>query len=317
MEERLVLEKVNYDNNEITIYGQTYQLEDTCFETVDPTNPAQLNEEEEEVINKLLLSVQESEKLKRHMNFLMKKGNLYLKYNGNLLIHGCIPVDEQGNMEEMEIDGKVYNGRELLDQFEYHIRNSFSRKHETDDLSTDLIWYLWTGKYSSLFGKRAMTTFERYFIKDKVSHKKEKNPYYYLREDSDMCRKMLEEFDLDPEQGRIINGHTPVKEIDGENPIKANGKMIVIDGGFSKAYQSTTGIAGYTLLYNSFGMQLVAHKHFGTKENVLLNGADELSVRRVVDEELERKKVRDTNIGAKLQEEIQMLQELMSYRYID
>ncbi len=317
MEERLVLEKVDYDKNEITIYGQTYQLENTCFETVDPANPAQLNEEEEEVINKLLLSVQESEKLKRHMNFLMKKGNLYLKYNGNLLIHGCIPVDEQGNMEEMEIDGKVYNGRELLDQFEYHIRNSFSRKHETDDLSTDLIWYLWTGKYSSLFGKRAMTTFERYFIKDKASHKEEKNPYYYLREDSDMCRKMLEEFDLDPEQGRIINGHTPVKEIDGENPIKANGKMIVIDGGFSKAYQSTTGIAGYTLLYNSFGMQLVAHKHFGTKENVLLNGADELSVRRVVDEELERKKVRDTNIGAKLQEEIQMLQELMSYRYID
>lgn len=317
MEERLVLEKVNYDKNEITIYGQTYQLENTCFETVDPANPAQLNEEEEEVINKLLLSVQESEKLKRHMNFLMKKGNLYLKYNGNLLIHGCIPVDEQGNMEEMEIDGKVFNGRELLDQFEYHIRNSFSRKHETDDLSTDLIWYLWTGKYSSLFGKRAMTTFERYFIKDKASHKEEKNPYYYLREDSDMCRKMLEEFDLDPEQGRIINGHTPVKEIDGENPIKANGKMIVIDGGFSKAYQSTTGIAGYTLLYNSFGMQLVAHKHLGTKENVLLNGADELSVRRVVDEELERKKVRDTNIGAKLQEEIQMLQELMSYRYID
>ncbi|GGI42647.1 fructose-1,6-bisphosphatase [Mammaliicoccus stepanovicii] len=317
MEERLVLEKVDYQNQEITIYGQTYSLENTCFQTVDPTNPAQLTEEEEEVINKLLLSVQESEKLKRHMNFLMKKGNLYLRYNGNLLIHGCIPVDENGNMEEMEIDGNYYNGRELLDQFERHLRTSFIHKDKTDDLSTDLIWYLWTGKYSSLFGKRAMTTFERYFISDKASHKEEKNPYYYLREDNDMCRKMLEEFDLDPEQGRIINGHTPVKEKEGENPIKANGKMIVIDGGFSKAYQSTTGIAGYTLLYNSFGMQLVAHKRFGTKENVLNNGADELSVRRVVDEELERKKVRDTNTGAKLQEEIKMLQELMSYRYID
>lgn len=317
MEERLVLEKVDYQNQEITIYGQTYSLENTCFQTVDPTNPAQLTEEEEEVINKLLLSVQESEKLKRHMNFLMKKGNLYLRYNGNLLIHGCIPVDENGNMEEMEIDGNYYNGRELLDQFERHLRTSFIHKDKTDDLSTDLIWYLWTGKYSSLFGKRAMTTFERYFISDKASHKEEKNPYYYLREDNDMCRKMLEEFDLDPEQGRIINGHTPVKEKEGENPIKANGKMIVIDGGFSKAYQSTTGIAGYTLLYNSFGMQLVAHKRFGTKENVLNNGADELSVRRVVDEELERKKVRDTNTGVKLQEEIKMLQELMSYRYID
>lgn len=317
MEERLVLEKVDYQNQEITIYGQTYSLENTCFQTVDPTNPAQLTEEEEEVINKLLLSVQESEKLKRHMNFLMKKGNLYLRYNGNLLIHGCIPVDENGNMEKMEINGNYYNGRELLDQFERHLRTSFIHKDKTDDLSTDLIWYLWTGKYSSLFGKRAMTTFERYFISDKASHKEEKNPYYYLREDNDMCRKMLEEFDLDPEQGRIINGHTPVKEKEGENPIKANGKMIVIDGGFSKAYQSTTGIAGYTLLYNSFGMQLVAHKRFGTKENVLNNGADELSVRRVVDEELERKKVRDTNTGVKLQEEIKMLQELMSYRYID
>lgn len=317
MDERLVLEKVNYEKQEITVYGKTYSLENTCFETVDPNNPTQLTEEEGEVINKLLLSVQESEKLKRHMNFLMKKGNLYLRYNGNLLIHGCIPVDEQGNMEAMEIDGVTYKGRQLLDQFEKHVRLSFLHKQSTDDLSTDLIWYLWTGKYSSLFGKRAMTTFERYFISDKTSHKEEKNPYYYLREDSDMCRMMLQEFDLDPEQGRIINGHTPVKEKEGENPIKANGKMIVIDGGFSKAYQSTTGIAGYTLLYNSFGMQLVAHKQFGTKQNVLTNGADELSVRRVVDEELERKKVRDTNIGAELQEEIQMLQELLEYRYID
>ena len=250
------------------------------------------------------------------MNFLMKKGSLYLKYNGNLLIHGCIPVDENGEMESMEIEGKTYNGRELLDKFEEYLRQSFSNKESTDDLATDIVWYLWTGKYSSLFGKRAMTTFERYFINDKASHKEEKNPYYYLREDVSMCRKMLEEFNLDPEQGRIINGHTPVKEIDGEDPIKANGKMLVIDGGFSKAYQKTTGIAGYTLLYNSFGMQLVAHQHFNTKEKVLRNGADALSVRRVVDEELERKKVRDTNIGVKLKEEIKSLKELLAYRYI-
>ncbi|AKG72833.1 fructose-1,6-bisphosphatase [Salinicoccus halodurans] len=317
MDERLVLEKVDYDKQEITVYGKTYPLENTCFATVDRKDPARLLPEEEEVINKLLLSVQQSEKLRRHMNFLMKKGSLYLKYNGNLLIHGCIPVDENGKMEKMEIDGRSYKGRELLEQFEDYVRKAFADKETTDDLATDLVWYLWTGKYSSLFGKRAMTTFERYFIKDKTSHKEEKNPYYHLREDNDMCRKMLEEFDLDPNQGRIINGHTPVKEIDGEDPIKADGKMIVIDGGFSKAYQSTTGIAGYTLLYNSFGMQLVAHQHFNSKENVLLDGADVLSVRRVVDEELERKKVRDTNIGEKLQEEIKMLKELMAYRYIE
>lgn len=317
MEERLVLEKTDYEKQEITVYGKTYTLENTCFSTVDPADPAKLLPEEEEVIDKLLLSVQQSEKLKRHMNFLMKKGSLYLKYNGNLLIHGCIPVDENGNMEQMEIEGQAYKGRELLDKFESYLRHAFAHKELTDDLATDMVWYLWTGEYSSLFGKRAMTTFERYFISDKVSHKEEKNPYYYLRENEEMCRKMLEEFELDPSQGHIINGHTPVKEIDGENPIKANGKMIVIDGGFSKAYQSTTGIAGYTLLYNSFGMQLVAHQHFNSKEDVVLNGADVLSVRRVVDKELERKKVRETNIGAKLQEEIEMLNQLMEYRYMN
>lgn len=316
MEDRLVLEKINYDTNEITIYGKTYPLKDTCFSTVDPKDPAKLLPEEEDVVNKLLLSFQQSEKLKRHMAFLMQKGKLYLPYNGNLLIHGCIPVDDNGEMESFEIEGVKHKGRDLLDVFERHVRLSFSDKEKTDDLSTDLVWYLWTGKYSSLFGKRAMTTFERYFIEDKASHKEPKNPYYYLREDVDMIRKMLKDFGLNPDEGRIINGHTPVKEIDGEDPIKANGKMLVIDGGFSKAYQSTTGIAGYTLLYNSFGMQLVAHQFFDSKENVLSDGADELSVRRVVDEELQRKKIRDTNVGKDIMEQIRMLKLLMHDRYL-
>jgi fructose-1,6-bisphosphatase-3 len=317
MSERLVLEKTDYENQKITVYGNTYPLENTCFSTVDPENPAELLPEEEEVMNKLLLSVQQSEKLKRHMNFLMKKGNLYLRYNGNLLIHGCMPVDSDGNMEQMEIEGEVYKGRELLDKFEAYLRHAFTYKEITDDLATDMVWYLWTGEFSSLFGKRAMTTFERYFIADKTSHKEEKNPYYHLREEAEMCEKILEEFELDPGQGHIINGHTPVKEISGEDPIKADGKIIVIDGGFSKAYQSTTGIAGYTLLYNSFGMQLVAHQYFNSKEDVVLNGADVLSVRRLVDKEVERKKVRETNTGAKLKEEIKMLNQLMEYRYIN
>ncbi|MBJ7888578.1 fructose-bisphosphatase class III [Bacillaceae bacterium HSR45] len=316
MEERLVLEKIDFDNNEITVYGKTYPLKDTCFQTIDRQHPEVLLEEEQEVIDKLLLSFQQSEKLRRHMSFLMREGKLYLPYNGNLLIHGCIPVDENGEMESFEIDEEMHSGRELLDVFEYHVRKAFDDKEVTDDLSTDLVWYLWTGKYSSLFGKRAMTTFERYFIEDKASHKEVKNPYYYLREDVDMIRKMLSDFGLNPDEGRIINGHTPVKEIDGEDPIKADGKMLVIDGGFSKAYQSTTGIAGYTLLYNSFGMQLVAHQEFNTKEKVLSDGTDELSVKRVVDEELTRKKIKDTNVGQELQSQIDILKILMHDRYL-
>jgi fructose-1,6-bisphosphatase III len=317
MSERLLLEKIDYDKNEITIYGKTYPLENTCFATVNPEQPDQLLEEEKQVMERLLFSVQHSEKLARHMNFLMKKGSLYLKYNGNLLIHGCIPLDEEGNMEKMVIDNNTYSGRHLLDVFEQYLRHSFAHPEETDDLATDMVWYLWTGEYSSLFGKRAMTTFERYFIKDKATHKERKNPYYHLRENEEICRKILIEFDLNPDQGHIINGHTPVKEIEGENPIKANGKMIVIDGGFSKAYQSTTGIAGYTLLYNSYGMQLVAHKHFNSKEDVLLNGTDVLSIKRLVDKELKRKKVRETNVGEKLLQEISILNSLREYRYMN
>ncbi|KFE40839.1 fructose-bisphosphatase class III [Staphylococcus agnetis] len=316
MESRLILDRINYRDLTLDINGQTYPLEHTCFKTIDPRNPTALLEEEKEVMDKLIISFQESEKLRRHIDFLMKKGNLYLRYNGNLLIHGCIPVDENGNMEGMEIEGEYYDGHALIDKFEYHVRKAYNDIETQDDISTDLVWYLWTGKYSSLFGKRAMTTFERYFISDKATHKEVKNPYYHLREDENMVKKMLKEFDMDPETGRIINGHTPIKERDGENPIKANGKMLVIDGGFSKAYQSTTGIAGYTLLYNSFGMQLVAHQQFNSKENVLKTGEDELSIRRVVDEELERQLIRDTNKGAALQEEIEMLKALMAYRYM-
>ncbi|MFB1100204.1 fructose-1,6-bisphosphatase [Terribacillus sp. JSM ZJ617] len=316
MEERLLLERIDFDTNEITLNGKAYPLENTCFTTINPKQPDMLLEEEQQVIDKLLFSVQHSEKLARHMNFLMRKGSLYLRYNGNLLIHGCIPVDENGNMEKMEIDGKSYAGRELLDRFEQYLRHSFAHPEETDDLATDMVWYLWTGEYSSLFGKRAMTTFERYFISDKVTHKEIKNHYYHLRENEETCKKILIEFDLDPEHGHIINGHTPVKEIEGENPIKANGKIIVIDGGFSKAYQSKTGIAGYTLLYNSYGMKLVAHKHFNSKNEVLHDGTDVLSVKRLVDKELERKKVLETNVGEELCQEINILKDLMEYRYM-
>ncbi|MBV7509123.1 fructose-1,6-bisphosphatase [Bacillus sp. sid0103] len=314
MSERLLLEKIDYDKNEITLNGKTYQLENTCFATINPEQPGELLDEEEQVMNRLLFSVQHSEKLARHMNFLMKKGSLYLKYNGNLLIHGCIPLDENGKMEKMVIENNTYSCRDLLDIFEHYLRHAFAHPEEIDDLATDMVWYLWTGEYSSLFGKRAMTTFERYFIKDKETHEEIKNPYYHLREKEEICRKILAEFNLNPDEGHIINGHTPVREIKGENPIKANGKMIVIDGGFSKDYQSTTGIAGYTLLYNSYGMQLVAHEKFNSKKDVLLNGSDVLSVKRVVDRKLERKKVLETNEGQRLLQNISVLKSLMEYR---
>ncbi|MBP3038225.1 fructose-1,6-bisphosphatase [Bacillaceae bacterium Marseille-Q3522] len=314
---RLMLEKIDYSRHTIDLKGKTYQLKNTCFSTIDPEQPEQLLPEEEKVLDKLLFSVQHSEKLARHMNFLVKKGSLYLKYNGNLLIHGCIPLNNDGNMKKMKIKGKEYAGKELLDLFEYYLLDCFQHPEKTDDFATDMVWYLWTGENSSLFGKKEMTTFERYFIKEKETHVEEKNPYYRLREDEDVCRKILRDFRLDPEEGHIINGHTPVEEINGENPIKANGKMIVIDGGFSKAYQPKTGIAGYTLLYNSYGMQLVAHQHFSSKEEVLRNGTDVLSVRRLVDRQLRRKMVAQTNVGKELKEQIAILKRLLTYKYVN
>lgn len=315
MEHRLLLDKIDYEHLAISVNGKTYRLRNTCFATINPDLPEDLLAEEEQVMDKLMFSIQHSEKLARHMNYLIGKGSLYLKYNGNLLIHGCIPLNEDGSMKHMMIKGNDYSGKRLLDIFEKYLRSSCAHPQQADDFATDMVWYLWTGENSSLFGKKDMTTFERYFIDEKETHVERKNPYYKLREQEAVCRRMLHEFDLDPEEGHIINGHTPVEEINGENPIKANGKMIVIDGGFSKTYQSKTGIAGYTLLYNSYGMQLVAHQRFTSKENVLLNGTDVLSVRRLVDRELRRKKVRETNIGENILEQIAVLHDLLQYRY--
>ncbi|WP_440897426.1 fructose-1,6-bisphosphatase [Amphibacillus sp. Q70] len=316
MAHRAMLSFVDYDKETITINSKTFPLFQPCFQTVNKENPEVLLDEEKAVIDKLLFAVQHSEKLKRHMDFLMKKGSFYLRYNGNLLIHGCVPLDEEGNLQSMVIDNKTYRGRELLDLFETTLRRCYKRKNVTCDFDTDLVWYMWMGEHSSLFGKREMTTFERYFIKDKTTHKERKNPYYYMREDEEVCRRILTAFDLDPDQGHIINGHTPVKEIEGENPIKANGKMIVIDGGFSKAYQKTTGLAGYTLVYNSYGIQLVAHQYFHSKQEVIKNGTDVLSMKRLVDKELSRKQVRETNVGAQLIKEITLLKKLLETRYL-
>lgn len=310
MTPRLLLDKIH--NGQITIDHVTYPLVNECFQTVDWSDPYRLTSEEEAVITDLLHQFQHAERLNQHMAFLIDKGALYLPYNNNLLIHGCIPLHPNGTFQSITFDGRAYAGKQLLDFFENNIRRAFDQPWQTEDFATDLIWYLWCGECSSLFGKKAMKTFERYFIEDKSTHLEEKNAYYTLRNDPDICQKILHAFHLNLENAHIINGHTPVKTIKGESPIKAQGKMLVIDGGFSKAYQSVTGIAGYTLLYNSFGMQLAAHKPFSDRQVAIKQNQDILSNRQIVDRQIKRLKVKDTTIGASLIAEANSLKKELS-----
>jgi len=307
MESRLLFEQIDYDKQEIILNGEKYALENPCFALVDPQNPYCLTKEEDQIMNKLLASFQGSKQLKRHMDFLMEKGSLYLQYNGNLLLHGCVPLTESGEFKEFKIENRLLKGKSLLSAYEDYVRDCFQSLDVRNDFATDLVWYLWCGENSSLFGKQVMTTFERYFIKEKVTHKEIANPYYKLRNQGSICAMILAEFDLSSEDGHIINGHTPVKEKAGEIPIKAGGKMIIIDGGYSRAYQKTTGIGGYTLLFNSYGLQLVAHQPFVSKSDAIMHNKDIASMRRVVARKDKRIKVKDTNIGQLLLEQSEKL----------
>ncbi|WP_430601797.1 fructose-1,6-bisphosphatase III [Enterococcus sp. DIV0724b] len=298
MTHRLLLDKIN--NNQLVIGDQPYNLINTCFQTIDWSDPYQLTDDEAFVLTDLMQQFQHSQKLNQHMAFLIEKGSLYLSYNHNLLIHGCIPLNEDGSFQSVDFNGKKYAGKNLLDFFEANIKQAFAKPWQTEDFSTDIVWYLWCGESSSLFGKKAMKTFERYFIQESETHVEEKNAYYELRNSSDVCQHILKAFALNEIDAHIINGHTPVKLLKGESPIKADGKMIVIDGGFSRAYQKVTGIGGYTLLYNSFGMQLAAHKPFSDKETAIKKNDDIISTRQIVDRQLKRLKVKDTTIGASL-----------------
>jgi len=314
MEHRQLLSNTNYDTLTTVIKGKEYPLTNTCFMTVNPNDPASLTIEEKDIIDRLMQNFIHSEKLKRHTDFLVKKGNMYLIYNDNLLIHGCVPLNPDGSLKPFVVNNQAYQGKDLLDFFESNLRKAYANPHSHTDFETDLLWYLWSGENSSLFGKKEMTTFERYFIEDKSTHIEEKNPYYQLRENEATIAFILSEFGLYKADSHLINGHTPVKEIKGETPIKAGGKMLVIDGGFSKPYQKTTGIAGYTLLYNSYGMQLVAHKPFSSIDQVVLQNDDIVSVKRIVDRPVDRKYVRDTTIGASIQEQINDLRKLLNYK---
>lgn len=314
---RMLLHKINYEDKTITIDGVTYPLENSTFPTIDPADPYRLTDDEEWIINRLQQGFLNSERLHKHIAFLYSKGNLYDVYNENLLYHGCMPLNEDGSFMAVDVHGQSYAGRELLEKFEDVLRKAYLNRREDESKNPDLdyLWYIWQGEGSSLFGKDKMTTFERYYIADKTTHKENKNIYYRLREERETVERILREFDINPKRGHIINGHTPVKERKGEDPIKAEGKLLVIDGGFSKAYQPTTGLAGYTLLYNSFGMQLVSHQPFTSIDDAVVNETDIVSSRRIVDKELQRMTVRETDVGQTLQEQVLDLKKLLhAYR---
>lgn len=317
MDHRLLLDKINYEEGTIELKNKKYKLKDSNFPTIDPKNPYKLTKAEEIVVEKLVSSFKGSEKLQKHVSFLFSKGSIYLKANSNLLFHGCIPLNSDGSFMSMKLQNKEYKGRALMDKMEVLAREGYFFAENTlqKQYGMDMMWYLWTGKCSSLFGKDDMTTFERYFIEEKETHKENKNPYYLLREDDEMCARVYEEFDLDFEESHIINGHVPVESKNGESPIKANGRILVIDGGFSKTYQKKTGIAGYTLIYNSYSLQLVSHEPFSSAEEAIVNESDILSTTVVVEHKVKRRRVKDTDAGEKIKDEIKDLKLLLlAYR---
>lgn len=313
MDERLLLDKIDYDKGTINLGGEIHHLCDCDFPTIDINDPYTLNSEENDLIEELRLSFLRSEKLQSHTKFLFSKGNLYKCFNGNLLIHGCVPMNEDGSFMEFDIGGKKLKGKAFLDHAEKIAYTGFYGKSKSKEKSfgEDFLWFLWCGKNSPLFGRERITTLERRLVKDKSTWVEPKNAYYDLTKEEKYCEKILEEFRLGGSRSHIINGHIPVRSKDGENPIKGGGKLIVIDGGFCRAYQSTTGIAGYTLIYNSYVMRLSSHEPFGGAKNAIRNNTDILST-SVVFERLEsRIKISETDNGALLQKNIDELKRLL------
>lgn len=317
MEDRCLLHRINPQDGTVTLAdGNTYPLLDTNFPTVNWENPYELTQEENEVMDRLDSAFRNCEKLQNHMRLLLDKGGLYKVFNGNLLFHGSIPLNEDGSFKEVNIYGKVYKGKHLYDILESYVRRAFySVEEKEQEKARDILWYIWAGPNSPLFGKDKMSTFERYFIADTKTHKEKKNAYYKLLENEGIVNSMLEEFGIDPNQGHIINGHVPVHQSDGESPVKCKGKVIVIDGGFSKAYQKVTGIAGYTLIYNSYGLSLSAHEPFTSAEEAVLQENDIVSNKVAVSNTSRRRLVGDTDTGIALKERIEELRNLLeAYR---
>ncbi len=317
MDDRLLLDKINYETGTIMLYGKEYPMKDMDFPTIDPKNPYDLTPDEEQVMERIRQAFLKCEKLQKHVRFLFSNGGLYKVHNSNLLYHGCMPMDAEGNFLTVNVDGKYYQGRQLYDVLDNYARKGYYAKNEPAEMrkAQDYIWYIWAGSKSPVFGKDKMTTFERYFIEDKETHKETKNAYYSLLDREDILNKILKEFDLDTNKSHIINGHVPVELKKGETPIKCDGKLLIIDGGFSKAYQSKTGIAGYTLVANSHGMRLVAHEPFESMESAVLRESDIYSDSTVIEVAPTRIRVSDTDIGRELKDQIKQLELLLqAYR---
>lgn len=313
---RNLLHHINFETGMIEIDGKEYQMLDMNFPTIDPKKPYTLTREEEDIMERLQKAFIHCEKLQRHMRFLLNKGGLYKVYNNNLLYHGCVPLTENGELKSVRVYGHSYKGKGLYEAMESYVRKGFYALDPREkERGRDLMWYIWLGEGSPLFGKDKMATFERYFLAEKETHKEKKNPYYSMLENEEVIDKILAEFGLPAEGTHIINGHVPVKSKNGENPIKCGGKVMVIDGGFSKAYQKETGIAGYTLIYNSYGLILAAHEPFESTEAAIEKESDIHSDSIIVKRVVQRKLVGDTDIGRELKEQIADLEMLLeAYR---
>ena len=314
MNDRLLLDKIDYENKTITIGDTVYPLLDCDFPTVDPADPYALTPEEDHVIKALTEAFRHSEKLQKHIRFLYTNGGMYKVINGNLLFHGCIPMTDEGRLMGFTIGGRLRSGREFLDYAESAARKAYYDKRGTPErqFGLDLMWWLWAGRNSPIFGRDRMTTFERRFIADESTWTEPKNPYYTFYQDPAVCDMLLREFGLRGKHCHIINGHVPVKVKKGESPIKGGGKLIVIDGGFSKAYQPTSGIAGYTLIFNSRHLRIMAHQPFSGKANAI-NENDDIENESVIFETLEhRMKVSETDEGRTLQDRVDDLMLLLN-----
>lgn len=314
MQHRKMLSKINFSAGEISIGEKTYSLKDNWFPTIDPADPTKLSKGEEDLVNQLSEAFQQSERLKKHVQFLYEKGSMYHITNDCLLFHGSIPVAENGDLAEVELLGKKLKGRKYMDFLDKLAREAYSGVAETpeNELAMDMMWYLWAGPESPLFGKDKMTTFERYFINDLEVHKETKSHYYRYRDEPQTSCKILREFGLDPEKAIIINGHVPVAVKKGESPIKADGKLIVIDGGFARAYQEQTGIAGYTMIFDEKGKQIIAHLPFESTAKAIEEEIDIEAGKTLYFHPEKPLKVSDIKDGDQIKEQIEDLTELLS-----
>lgn len=317
MEDRLLLDKIDYEKKTIMINGKEYQMKDTDFPTVDPEDPYWLSDDEINVMMRIRQAFLKCEKLQKHIRFMYTNGGLYKVHNSNLLYHGCVPMDEKGEFKSVTIEGQSYSGKALYDVLDNFARKAYYEKSDTKGMrkAQDYLWYIWAGPNSPVFGKDKMTTFERYFIEDKETHCEIKNPYYSMLDNEDVINRILVEFGLDPKHSHIVNGHVPVEQKKGESPVKCDGKLLIIDGGFSKAYQGTTGIAGYTLVANSHGMRLVQHEPFESTEAAIQNESDIISDTTQIEIAPSRIRVSQTDVGAELKDSIKQLERLLeAYR---